>query len=135
MLLWATHNNGQYYARAGQRAGYEPQRARMTGPSVDLLEGFSTLMRDLKVHVLFRFSCGVINVKGNPSSYDQLRRLRDQRNGRANAEIRVSSNLRREVGTEGPSWSRNGELQICWPYELVKEAFPNAPPHDVECYW
>jgi hypothetical protein len=35
-------------------------------PGVDLLEDFSTKMRGSRVHVLFRFSCGVINGKGRP---------------------------------------------------------------------
>ncbi|KAJ4987781.1 hypothetical protein SVAN01_06661 [Stagonosporopsis vannaccii] len=36
-------------------------------PGVDLLEDFSTVMRELRVHVRCKFSCGVINGKGNPS--------------------------------------------------------------------
>lgn len=35
-------------------------------PGVDLLEAFSTVMRGSRAHVLFRFSRGVINDKGNP---------------------------------------------------------------------
>jgi hypothetical protein len=40
---------------------YQPQRTRTTGPwRRDLLEDFSTMMRGLGAHVLFKFSCGVI---------------------------------------------------------------------------
>lgn len=68
------------------------------------------MMRGLNVHVLFRFSSSVINGKGDPfrvtNSDAVLINLLVERK----FEIRVSSNLRREVGTEGPPWSRNGEL-------------------------
>ena len=59
----------EFYARAGQRGACSftsrNAPARLV-PGVDLLEDFSTMMRGLRVHVLFNFSCGVINCKGNP---------------------------------------------------------------------
>lgn len=87
-----------------------PAATRTTGPwrrpSRRLLHNDARFKSARTVQVFMRRDLW----QGKPFPCDQLRRSRGQSAGRANAEIRVSSNLRREVGTEGPPWSRDGEL-------------------------